>query len=89
MEQVREFYGEQAYEKMRRAVEKADQEQGQASREGHASGEILAASGAQEAGAPWAGTRRTGAGLWPQPLGLVLLEGVGEWAERIGRKYER
>ena len=26
MEQVREFYGEQAYEKMRRAVEKADQE---------------------------------------------------------------
>ena len=24
-----------------------------------------------------------------QPLGLVLLEGVREWAERIGRKHER
>ena len=27
--------------------------------------------------------RLTGARLWPQPLGLVLLEGVREWAERI------
>ena len=42
--------------------------EGQASGDGKASGEILEASGAQKAGAPWAGTRRTGAGLWPQPL---------------------
>ena len=53
MEQVREIDGEQAYEKMMRTVE---------------SGEILAASGAQEAGTKWTETRRTGAGLWPQPL---------------------
>ena len=39
--------------------------------------------------APWAGTRGAGARLWSQPLGLVLLEGVTEWAERIGRKHER
>ena len=42
-----------------------------------------------EAAATGAGTAaRAGARLWPQPLGLVLLEGVTEWAERIGRKYE-
>ena len=64
MEQVREFDGEQAYEKMMRAMEKARPREGQA-REGKASGEILEASGAQKAGAPWTGT-----GLWPQPLGL-------------------
>ena len=26
---------------------------------------------------------------FPQPLVLVFLGGVGEWAERIGRKHER
>ena len=60
MEQVREFDGEQAYEKKMRAMEKARPREGQASGEGKASGEILEASGAQKAGA----------GLWPQPLGL-------------------
>ena len=30
---------------------------------------------------PWAGTRGAGAGLWPQPLGLVLLRG----RERMGQ----
>ena len=57
MEQVREFDGEQAYEKMRRAVG-----------EGKPAGEDLAVSVAQKAGAPWAGTGGGGAGLWPQPL---------------------
>ena len=52
MEQVREFDGEQAYEKMRRAVG-----------EGKPAGEDLAVSVAQKAGVPWGG-----AGLWPQPL---------------------
>ena len=35
------------------------------------------------------GLLRARARLWPQPLGLVLLEGVRESAERIGRKHER
>ena len=51
-----------------RAMEKASQEKARQVERGKASGEILEASGAQKAGAPWAGTRRTGAGLWPQPL---------------------
>ena len=36
----------------------------------------LEASGGQKAGAPWAGTQRTGAGLWPQPLGRSARRGV-------------
>ena len=70
MEQVREFDGAPAYEKMRRAMEEARPREGQASGEGKTSGEILEVSGAQKTGAAWAGTQRTGAGLWPQPLGL-------------------
>ena len=90
LEQVREIDGELAYEKMRRAVGEGQPREGHASGEGKASGEILAASGAQEAGAPWTETRGTGTGLWPQPLGLVFcLRGVGEWAELIRRKHER
>ena len=50
MEQVREIDGEQAYEKMRRAVEKASQP--------------LQPSQYRSRDRP-AGTRRTGAGLWP------------------------
>ena len=65
MEQVREIDGEQAYEKMMRGNGEGRP------REGKASGEILEASGAQKAGAPWAGTQRTGAGLWPQPLSRI------------------
>ena len=51
MEQVREFDGEQAYEKMRRAVG-----EGKPNGEGKPAGEDLAVSVAQKAGAPWAGT---------------------------------
>ena len=29
---------------------------------------VHSAAGARQAAAPWAGTRRTGEGLWPQPL---------------------
>ena len=71
MEQVREIDGEQAYEKMRRAMEKADQEK--ASQEKARQVErarqvekILEASGAQKAGV----------GLWPQPLRRSARRGV-------------
>ena len=57
-EQVREIDGELAYEKMRRAMEKGRP------REGHPR------EGKAKQGPPWAGTRGSGAGLWPQPLGL-------------------
>ena len=63
MEQVREIDGEQAYEKMRRAMEKADREkarQVERARQAERSSKLPAS---QKAGAPW-----TGPGLWPQPL---------------------
>ena len=75
LEQVREIDGEQAYEKMRRAVEKASQEK---ARQVESRPERRTA-----------GTRGAGAGLWPQPLVWSCLGGVREWAERIGRKHER
>ena len=62
-DEIRQFISRR--KKMRRAVEKASQEKAMQVGEGKASGEILAASGAQKAGAPWAGT-----GLWPRPLVL-------------------
>ena len=83
LEQVREIDGELAYEKMRRAVEKASQEK---ARQVEWARQETARQSRER---PGAGTRGAGAGLWPQPLGLVLLEGVREWAERIGRKHER
>ena len=43
-----------------------------------------------EEAAAGAGTAAwAGAGLWPQPLVWSCSGGVGEWAERIGRKHER
>ena len=62
MEQVREIDGEQAYEKMRRAMEKADQEK---ARQVERSTKLPVRKRPERA---WAGTRGTGAGLWPQPL---------------------
>ena len=41
-----------------------------------------------KAGAQWARTRWTGAGLWPQPLGSVLLRGRGRMGRTDRRKYE-
>ena len=92
MEQVREFDGEQAYEKMRRAVEKADQDnasQEKARQEKARQVERARLEWNMQETARQSRERRgperrwAGAGLWPQPLGLVLLEGVREWAERI------
>ena len=60
LEQVREIDGELAYEKMRRAVEKASQP--------------LQPSQYPSRDRPergGAGTRRPGARLWPQPLALL------------------
>ena len=71
MEQVREFDGEQAYEKMLRAMEEARQEKARQAERARQNGEGLEASGGQKAGAPWAGTQRAGAGLWPQPVGSL------------------
>ena len=45
LEQVREIDGEQAYEKMRRAVEKASQEKASQAGDGKASGEGKAGVG--------------------------------------------
>ena len=90
MEQVREFDGEQAYEKMMRDNGGGQTREGQASGDGQGCGEGKAGVGqardGKEQGAAWAGTRGAGAGLWPQPLVWSCSGGVGEWAERIGRK---
>ena len=76
LEQVREIDGEQTYEKMRRAVEKASQEKArQVERARQVEWDRQVGDGKAKQGAPWAGTRGAGAGLWPQPLGLVLLRG--------------
>ena len=64
MEQVREFDGEQAYEKMMRAMEEARQEK---ARQVERSLKFPALKRPERRGT---GTQRTGAGLWPQPLGL-------------------
>ena len=88
LEQVREIDGELAYEKMRRAVEKASQEKASQEKARQAERTRLGwdrqETARQQQGAPWAGTGRTGAGLWPQPLrGLLegefwgLVEGCG------------
>ena len=62
--------------------------------EGQASGEILEASGSQKAGAAWTGTKRTGAGLWPQLLvlsppvpGLVSMRSLPEY-HRVNGPYK-
>ena len=72
MEQVREFDGEQAYEKMMREMEKARQEKARqaemARQVERARLEWARQEDGKEQGAPWAGTRGAGAGLWPQPL---------------------
>ena len=68
MEQVREIDGEQAYEKMRRAVEKADQEKARQVEKASQPVRTLAVSVAQ----------RAGAGLWPQPLAWSCSGGVRE-----------
>ena len=67
LEQVREIDGEQAYEKMRRAVEKASQEKAsqveRARQVERKAGEGYARDGKAKQGPPWAGTRGGGAGL--------------------------
>ena len=73
MEQVREFDGEQAYEKMMREMEEARQEKARQAEMARAVERARLEWARQETarqkqGAPWAGTRGTGAGLWPQPL---------------------
>ena len=56
MEQVREIDGEQAYEKMMRATEKADQEKARQVERARQSGEILEASGVDRSAADRSGT---------------------------------
>ena len=60
MEQVREIDGEQAYEKMRRAVEKASQVEKEIQVE--RASQLVSTRSFRRAKAE---TRRTGAGLWP------------------------
>ena len=67
MEQVREFDGEQAYEKMRRAMEKADQEK---ARQVERSSKLPARKRPERRGPERSGP---GAGLWPQPLSYSLM----------------
>ena len=69
MEQVREFDGEQAYEKMMREMEEARQEKARQAERARqmerARLEWARQETARSRGAPWAGTRGAGAGLWP------------------------
>ena len=94
LEQVREIDGELAYEKMRRAVEKASQEKAsqekaRQARQVERARQVESArrerarqeTARQSREPPWAGTRGAGAGLWPQPLVWSCSGGVGEWAD--------
>ena len=88
LEQVREIDGELAYEKMRRAVEKASQEKArQVERARLEWDRQETARQSRERRGPERGG--AGAGLWPQPLVWSCSGGVREWNERIGRKHER
>ena len=91
LEQVREIDGEQAYEKMRRAVEKASQEK--ASQEKARLEWDRQETARQSRERRGAGTQRTGAGLWPQPLRrsarrgiLGLGKGCGRIEPRLSRR---
>ena len=95
LEQVREIDGELAYEKMRRAVEKASQEkasQEKASQEKTRQVERARLEWARQETARQSRERRgperggPERDFGPQPLVWSCSGGVGEWAERIGRK---
>ena len=64
---MREIDGELAYEKMRRAVEKASQEKARQVERARLEWDRQETA-RQSREPPWAGTRGAGAGLWPQPL---------------------
>ena len=89
MEQVREFDGEQAYEKMMQTMEEARQEKARQAERARAverarlewARQEMAKQSKERRGPERGGPER---GLWPQPLGLVFCwGGVREWAERI------
>ena len=73
LEQVREIDGEQAYEKMRRAVEKASQEKARQ----ETARQSRDRRGPERGGA--------GAGLWPQPLVLSAAPLLSDRHGRMGR----
>ena len=80
-----ESLSQRHYEKMRRAMEKASQAEKALQME-RASQPVRTSQfpSRKRPGAPWAGTRGTGAGLWPQPLilGGVSSEECGPNATR-------
>ena len=92
LEQVREIDGEQAYEKMRRAVEKASQEK--ASQEKARQVERARLEWDRQETARQSRERRgpehggAGAGLWPQPLVWSCSGGRGRMGRTDWRKHE-